>query len=131
MVAIGSWGGRVGRKEAVLRKGERRQTHMRSFSQSTKLPSKIFPWHGPADPFNSCQTKAIQSMTNYNLRTESTTSSGEYVFTSSNYNFLTRCKTSMLTRRASAPSMVINNTFPPASAVVLLFTISCLLEYCK
>jgi hypothetical protein len=80
MVGIGSWGWKVGKKEAVLRKGERRQTHMRSFSQCTKLPSKKFSWHGPADPSNSCQTKAIQSMTNYNLRTESMTSSGECVY---------------------------------------------------
>jgi hypothetical protein len=35
----------------VIRKGEKRQTHKRYFSQSTKLPSKILPSHGPADSF--------------------------------------------------------------------------------
>lgn len=44
---------------------------------------------------------------------------------------LTRWRTSMLTRRASLPSIVTKSTFPATSAVVLLFTISCLLEYCR
>ena len=59
MVGIGSWWGRVGKKEAVLRRGERRQTHMRSFSRCTKLPSKILPWYGPADPFTYMSNKSF------------------------------------------------------------------------
>lgn len=42
-------------REAVLRKGERKQTHTSSFSKSTKLPSKILPWYGPADYLHTCQ----------------------------------------------------------------------------
>jgi len=43
-------------EEVVLRKGERRQTHKRYFSQSTKLPVKILPCHGPADSFTYMST---------------------------------------------------------------------------
>ena len=43
----------------------------------------------------------------------------------------TKCKTFMLTRCASAPSIVTNSTFPATSADVLLFTIPYQLEYCK
>ena len=50
-----SWGGKR-KREVVLRKGERRQTHKRYFSQSTKLPLKILPCHGPADSFTYMST---------------------------------------------------------------------------
>lgn len=58
VVGLGSWGGRVGKKEVVLREGERRQTLMCSFSWCTKLPVKIFSWNGPADPFTFMSNKS-------------------------------------------------------------------------
>lgn len=43
MEGIGRGDDEERKEEPGLRKGEKRQTHMRSFSPSIKLPSKIFP----------------------------------------------------------------------------------------
>lgn len=51
------WSGRR-EERASVKEGERRQTHMCSFSQCNKLPSKIFPWHVPADSFRLLLNKA-------------------------------------------------------------------------
>lgn len=56
-----------GEKEPVLRKGKRKQTHMRSFSQSNKLPLQIYPWHWLANPFIFMSKSTQQSKTYYNL----------------------------------------------------------------
>jgi hypothetical protein len=44
-------------------------------------------------------------------------------------NALTKCRTSMLTESGATPSIPTSKTLPAASPVLLLLTISCLLEY--
>lgn len=125
---------RIGKKEEVLRKGERKRTHKRYFSQSTKLPSQKLPSHGPADSFTYMSTVfPFPDKEKPNHETKWLASSWWQLqhTTNTHMEWLTKCKTSMLTRRASAPSIVTNSTFPATSAAVLLFTISCLFEYCR
>lgn len=50
---------KIREERGSVKKGERRQTHMCSFSRCTKLPLKIFSWNGPADPFTFMSNKNI------------------------------------------------------------------------